>query len=104
MAIYRRHLRNEYRWCLKDLSTAGQFLRPVAESEILDNPFDTEHTVPGFWGGRAVSVHDTQQLITIYHMLNGQTVSFDLVFDSLDPPDWLLYADESWFKDLDLSE
>lgn len=104
MANYGRHLRDEYRWCMKELSIAAQFLRRIAEAEILEDPFSTERSVPGFLGGRAVTLHETQGLITVYHMLNGRTVSFDLVFESDPLPDWLLHPDESWFRDIDLSD
>jgi hypothetical protein len=104
MANYRRHIRDEYRWCVKELSIAARFLRVVAEAEILEDPFGSSRSVAGFLGGRAVTLHETQGLITVFHMLDGRTVSFDLVFDTDPLPDWLTNPAGTWFERLDLGE
>jgi hypothetical protein len=106
MSRFREYKRPEYRWCTEQLTSVSQHLRrEAAEADILDTADDIvrEDRMPVLWGGRSVTLQNTDGLFTAYHMRDGDEVSFDLVFDS-PAPEWMRdRSPGSWFDRLDLT-
>ena len=107
MARYRKYLRPEYRWCTRELPTVAQHLRRVAaELDILETATDQDRDdrMQVLWGGRSVTLQNTEGLYTAFHMRDGDEVSFDLVFDSDPLPEFMSdRSPGSWFDRLDLT-
>lgn len=106
MARFREYRRPEYKWCSSELSTVSQRLRRIAaEADILETATDSGRLDRSevFWGGRWVTLQNTDGLFTAYHMRDGDEVSFDLVFDSDPLPDWFVNRSGTWFERLDLT-
>jgi hypothetical protein len=105
MSRFRRYARAEYRWCIEELSAPDQLRRAAAEIDILETAVDgdREDRTEVHWGGRIVTLQDTDGLITAYHMRDGDEVSFDLVFGTDPLPDWFIDRESGWFARLDLT-
>jgi hypothetical protein len=105
MSRFRKHLRPEYQWCIRGLSFADDVRRRAAEIDILDTATDLGRAdrTEAHWGGRWVTLQNTDGVVTGYHMRDGDEVSFDLVFGTDPPPDWLVNPTGSWFEHLDLT-
>jgi hypothetical protein len=107
MARFREYKRPEYKWCTGELTTVAQHLRrEAAEADILDTATDPDRDdrIQVLWGGRSVTLQNTDGLYTAYHMRDGDEVSFDLVFDSDPVPEFMSdRAPGSWFDRLDLT-
>lgn len=106
MSRFRRHLRDEYRWCIRELSITDNLRRVAAEIDILDSATDEgrDDREQVHWGGRWITLQNTDGLMTAYHMRDGDEVSFDLAFGTDPIPDW--FVDRSpgtWMGDLDLT-
>ena len=106
MARFREYKRPEYRFCTGELTTVSQHLRrEAAEADILETATDPNHEdrIQVLWGGRSLTLQNTDGLFTAYHMRDGDEVSFDLVFDS-PPPEFMKdRSPGSWFDRLDLT-
>ena len=104
MSRFRRYVRPEYRWCVKDLRRADDLRRVAAEIDILETATDArDDREQVHWGGRWITLQDTDGLVTGYHMRDGDEVSFDLVFGTDPLPEWLVNPTGTWFEDLDLT-
>jgi hypothetical protein len=107
MSRFRKYTRPEYQLCIQELvdDLASNLRRVAAEADILDTALDhrRDDRKEVHWGGRWITLQNTDGLITGYHMRDGDEVSFDLVFDTDPPPEWLLEPTGTWFADLDLT-
>ncbi|MEO8571321.1 MAG: hypothetical protein ABI553_06425 [Chloroflexota bacterium] len=104
MSRFRKHTRPEYRWCVRELDTANNFRRVAAEIDILDTAHDDrDDREEVFWGGRRVTLQNTDGLMIAYHMRDGDEVSFDIVFGTDPLPDWFVNRTGTWFETLDLT-
>ncbi|HEY8636327.1 MAG TPA: hypothetical protein VIL81_03600 [Candidatus Limnocylindrales bacterium] len=105
MSRFRKYTRPEYRWCIRELDIANNLRRVAAEIDILDTALDDgrDDREEVFWGGRWVTLQDTDGLITAYHMRDGDEVSLDLVFGTDPPPEWFVNRTGTWFEALDLT-
>lgn len=103
MSRFRKHTRPEYTFSAKGLDLPDNIRRLAAEIDILDTATDIgrDDRTEVHWGGRWVTLQNTDGLVTVYHMRDGDEVSFDLVFGTDPLPDWLLHP--TWFVDLDLT-
>jgi hypothetical protein len=105
MARFRKHLRPEYLWCIRELSVADDLRRVAAEIDILDSATDQgrDDREEAFWGGRWVTIQNTDGVVTAYHMRDGDEVSFDVVFGTDPLPDSFVNRVGTWFENLDLT-
>jgi hypothetical protein len=105
MSRFRKYKRREYRWCANELDIANNLRRVAAEIDILDTALDEgrEDREEVHWGGRWVTLQNTDGLITAFHMRDGDEVSLDLVFGTDPLPEWFINPDGTWFADLDLT-